>query len=175
MNDNDRATEFRKLIEKLMKSMEANLGKNDSDLIIDEPDFKVRANFGKFKLPFPFFPPGFDPGSIEIDAVANDNCEECPKYEECHAKDNKKEIDLELNDNPDRIVEINEEDGIVTVIAEFPGVTREDFIFKVADKALSITACKYKEEVELPCPVDGAENIQARYTNGILVLTLKKK
>jgi len=77
------------------------------------------------------------------------------------------------------LVEINEEPTQIIVIAEMPGVTKEDIELKATSHSLTIstktseTDRKYYKEVELPVAIN-SDYAKARYQNGILEVKLKK-
>ncbi len=71
---------------------------------------------------------------------------------------------------------INDKEEI-TVIAELPGVTKEDISVKVNDRDLIIKVNKaerkYFKKLRLPAPVD-PKSAKAHYNNGILEVRFKK-
>jgi HSP20 family protein len=76
------------------------------------------------------------------------------------------------------LVEVNEEEDIIIVIAEMPGVDREDIELKATSRSITISTKEdasrhYHKEVELPTTID-SEYAKARYSNGILEIELKK-
>ena len=77
------------------------------------------------------------------------------------------------------LIEVNESGENVIVIAEMPGVTRDDIELKATPKSITIktkegiVGRKYYKEVDLPAVID-SNYAKARYTNGILEITLKK-
>ncbi len=83
---------------------------------------------------------------------------------------------VELSDKREPLIDILDEKDIVRVIAELPGVEKEDINLAIEGKKLSISvdaARKYFRTVEIPSAVD-VESIKAIYKNGILEVTLKK-
>ena len=76
------------------------------------------------------------------------------------------------------LVDTMETDEEVHVIAEMPGVNKEDIDLNASETTLEIKAegesRKYFEVVELPCEVI-PESAKARYNNGVLEVILKKK
>jgi HSP20 family protein len=77
------------------------------------------------------------------------------------------------------LVEVNEDGQNIIVIAEMPGVTRDDIELKATPNSITIktregvVGRKYYKEVDLPSVID-SNYAKARYTNGILEITLKK-
>jgi len=76
------------------------------------------------------------------------------------------------------LVEVNDEDDQILVIAEMPGVDRDDIEIKATSHSLTISTKEnvnrdYYKEVELPSAIN-SDYAKARYTNGILEVRLKK-
>jgi len=73
------------------------------------------------------------------------------------------------------VIETDEE---VQVIAEMPGVNKEDIELNATERELEIKAesenRRYYERVELPCEVI-PDSAKARYNNGVLEVIFKKK
>ena len=76
------------------------------------------------------------------------------------------------------LIDIIETDDEVQVIAEMPGVNKEDIDLNATEKSLEIKAegenRRYHEVVELPCEVI-PDSAKARYNNGVLEVIFKKK
>ncbi len=76
------------------------------------------------------------------------------------------------------LVDVIETDDEVQVIAEMPGVSKDDIELNATETSLEIRAesesRKYYEVVELPAEVD-PDSAKARYNNGVLEVILKKK
>lgn len=76
------------------------------------------------------------------------------------------------------LVDVIEEEKTIKVIAEIPGVNKEDINLECIDKVLKISAQsverRYYKEVDLPTEVE-AESAKASYKNGILEVVLNKK
>lgn len=76
------------------------------------------------------------------------------------------------------LVDVIETDNEVQVIAEMPGVDKDDIEVNATETTLEIRAegenRKYYETVELPAEVD-PDSAKARYNNGVLEVILKKK
>ncbi|MHA1238844.1 MAG: archaeal heat shock protein Hsp20 [Candidatus Odinarchaeia archaeon] len=75
-------------------------------------------------------------------------------------------------------VMVDEKEGKITVIAEMPGVRKEDIELKATDRTLTIKAetekRKYFKKLDLGIKVDPNSAV-AEYKNGILEVTLKSK
>ncbi|NHW89021.1 MAG: Hsp20/alpha crystallin family protein [Archaeoglobi archaeon] len=76
------------------------------------------------------------------------------------------------------LVDVIETDNEIQVIAEMPGVKKEDIELKATERSLEIKAegetRKYHEVVSLPADVD-PDSAKARYNNGVLEVILQKK
>jgi len=76
------------------------------------------------------------------------------------------------------IVDVFDEEGLVLVLAELPGVEESDIHLEVKDDILNLTAegkeTKYSKEVLLPSVVD-ADTMESTYKNGVLEIKLRKK
>lgn len=76
------------------------------------------------------------------------------------------------------LVDVIETDDEVQVIAEMPGVNKDDIELHATEKTLEIKAegenRKYFEKVELPAEVN-PDSAKARYNNGVLEVILKKR
>jgi HSP20 family protein len=75
------------------------------------------------------------------------------------------------------LVDIFDTDKTVQVVAEMPGIEKEDVRLDVDGDQLEIKAShgdrKYHEVVDLPAEVD-VDSAKASYKNGVLDITLKK-
>ncbi len=84
-----------------------------------------------------------------------------------------------ISEEREPLVDVFEDDDEITVIAEIPGVEKENIKIKVSDdrKRLIIRASdenrKYYKEIQLPSEVDPA-SAKASYRNGVLEVKLKK-
>jgi HSP20 family protein len=76
------------------------------------------------------------------------------------------------------LIDVMETDEEVHVIAEMPGVNKEDIDVNASETSVEIRAegesRKYFEVVDLPCEVI-PESAKARYNNGVLEIIFKKK
>jgi HSP20 family protein len=75
------------------------------------------------------------------------------------------------------LVDVLEEDKIVSITAEIPGVSKEEIDLEMTEDMLIIRVDKedrkYYKEVALPCEVDTG-SAKAIYQNGVLDIELKK-
>ncbi|MHA1147506.1 MAG: archaeal heat shock protein Hsp20 [Promethearchaeota archaeon] len=77
------------------------------------------------------------------------------------------------------LVEVNEEADQIVVIAEMPGITKEDIEIKATSRTLTISSKStefgrnYYKEIDLPAAIN-SNVAKARYQNGILEVKLKK-
>ncbi len=77
------------------------------------------------------------------------------------------------------LVEVNEEQDQIIIIAEMPGVSKEDIELNATNRSITISTEKivsgrsYLKEIDLPAAID-SDYAKARYTNGILEVRLKK-
>jgi HSP20 family protein len=86
--------------------------------------------------------------------------------------------EVKISQQREPLVDVIEEENAIKVIAELPGINKEDINLECVDKMLRISAQsaerKYYKEVELPTEVE-AESAKASYKNGILEVIIKKK
>jgi HSP20 family protein len=75
-------------------------------------------------------------------------------------------------------VEVIPSPNIIRVVAEIPGVSKEDIDLRATETKLVISAQhgerKYYKEIELPAKVD-PKNVDASYTNGVLDVILRRQ
>lgn len=76
------------------------------------------------------------------------------------------------------LIDVMEDDDEVHIIADMPGVSKEDIDVNASTTSVSITAegesREYSEKVDLGCEVY-PDSAKARYNNGVLEVTLKRK
>ncbi|AEA46761.1 archaeal heat shock protein Hsp20 [Archaeoglobus veneficus] len=76
------------------------------------------------------------------------------------------------------LIDVMETDEEVHVIAEMPGVNKDDIDVSASETSVEIKAegenRKYYEVVDLPCEVV-PDSAKARYNNGVLEIIFKKK
>ena len=74
-------------------------------------------------------------------------------------------------------MDVYEEEDSIKVVAEVPGVDKNDINLNVTEKKLIISVDtpqrKYYKEVDLPAEVD-PQSSKATYKNGVLEVVLKK-
>ncbi|MFB6490931.1 MAG: archaeal heat shock protein Hsp20 [Thermoproteus sp. AZ2] len=87
---------------------------------------------------------------------------------------------IEVVDEIEPLTDVVEDDGKIRVVAEMPGVDKEDIKVRLSEdnKVLIISASgkdrKYYKEIPLPAPVD-PNKTKASYRNGVLTVELEKK
>lgn len=78
------------------------------------------------------------------------------------------------------LVDVIEDNDVIRVIAEIPGVRKQDIDLSATDNSLLIqaqsqdTKRKYYKELDLPCNVI-PESASAKFNNGVLEVELKKE
>ena len=82
-----------------------------------------------------------------------------------------------IREEREPLVDILEEDKHVVIVAELPGVEKEEINLHATENALTISVDtvnrKYHKELALPAKVDPRSS-QASYKNGVLEVRLKK-
>ncbi len=156
---------FKKVYEKLME----NLPPEFKNISPENFQKEFMKNKGKFKRgPFMYgFNVNFDAeGKPTFDSFGNIKPEV-----HGHPK---------VQDVREPLIEITEEDDMIIVIAEMPGVLKEDIELKSKTKSLTIstknqnvTGHSYYKEIDLPSSIN-TDYAKARYQNGILEIKLKK-
>jgi len=100
-----------------------------------------------------------------------------PKIEEFGNVKNYKGKPL-VSEEREPLVDVIEKGDEIRVVAEVPGVNKDQIKVKVSGNKVIIQAQgedrKYYKEVELPAEVDD-KSAKATYNNGVLQITLKKK
>lgn len=74
------------------------------------------------------------------------------------------------------LVDVFDEKGQVKVLAELPGVDKNEINLDTTGKTLTISTAdkKYHKEVELPVEVN-PDDVKASYNNGVLEVIMKRK
>jgi HSP20 family protein len=84
---------------------------------------------------------------------------------------------LQYNEGREPLVDIFEDDTTIRIIAEVPGVDKEDIELTCTEQRLIISVDtemrKYYKEIDLVTPVD-PKGSKAKYKNGVLQVTLPK-
>jgi HSP20 family protein len=84
----------------------------------------------------------------------------------------------ELQEKREPLIDIVNSGPEIRVIAELPGVSKEDVNVTVNEESVIISvdteSRKYYKELNLPCPVD-PHSARSTYNNGVLEVTLPKK
>lgn len=74
-------------------------------------------------------------------------------------------------------VDVYEADDVIRVVADLPGVAREDISVQSDGEYVTVAAASegrsYDERVQLPTPVD-PETASATYNNGVLEITFER-
>ena len=84
-----------------------------------------------------------------------------------------------VKDTKEPLVEVSEVEGQIIIIAEMPGVRKEDIEIKSTNYSLTIStkpqteSRSYYKEIDLPTAIN-SDYAKARYVNGILEIKLKK-
>ena len=85
---------------------------------------------------------------------------------------------LEVKGEREPLIDTLEEDKTIKIIAELPGIEKEDINLDTDENSLTISVDtekrKYFKEVELPSTID-PESVKASYKNGVLEVTVTKK
>ncbi|MEM0492132.1 MAG: archaeal heat shock protein Hsp20 [Acidilobaceae archaeon] len=83
-----------------------------------------------------------------------------------------------IREEMEPLVDVIERDDEVWVIADVPGVSREDIDVRVTEREVTIKAYsserKYYKTIDLPVEVN-PETAKASYRNGVLEIKIKKK
>lgn len=156
---------FNDIFEKVLKNMPPEF-QNLSPEEIKKEFMKNKDKFG-FKGPFMYgvnVNLGPD-GKPKVDSFGNIN-----------KKASGKPI---VKDVREPLVEVTEEDDQIVVIAEMPGITREEIELKATSNSLTISTKSnnfgrnYYKEIDIPVAIDSSY-AKAMYRNGILSVKLKK-
>ena len=85
---------------------------------------------------------------------------------------------LQIKSEREPVVDVIEQENQVRVVAELPGVQKEDIKVESNERVLTLRVDtekrKYFKKLELPTEVE-ASSAKATYTNGMLEVTLDKK
>jgi len=82
-----------------------------------------------------------------------------------------------VTDEREPLIDVIERDKEITVVAELPGIEKEDISLNVSEDTLGVdvdtVARKYHKELELPCKVK-SDITRATYKNGVLEVKLER-
>ena len=85
---------------------------------------------------------------------------------------------LDLKDQREPLIDIVDEDDNIKVVAELPGVNKEDISLYITENSLTIDVNtperRYHKELELPVEIEEA-SARSRFLNGVLETTMTKK
>ena len=155
--------EFQKMFKEIFKQLSKNLPEEFQGLSPEE----ITREFMK-KGPIMYgFNLGFGPdGKPIMDSFGN--LEKEPISGERKVRKTREPL-VEVNEDPDQII----------LIAEMPGVNKEDIQLNATNRSITISTEKivsgrsYFKEIDLPAAIN-KDYAKARYTNGILEVRLKK-
>jgi len=84
---------------------------------------------------------------------------------------------MKISGGREPLVDIIEGDKEISVIAEVPGVRKEDIELEIDENSLKINVDtaerKYHKELELPCEIK-PEKVKATYKNGVLEVKMER-
>lgn len=163
-------------IDRMMREMEREMAeafKEMEDRMPDEmlrerrlPDGSVRREYGPFVYGY----------SIKIGPDGKPIIREFGNFKPGKLGEGRTTLHLQGQREP--LVDVIEEDDRVMVIAELPGVEKEDVQLFATSGSLTIKVDtpdrKFYKELEFPVDVDETTGV-SKYTNGILETSFKKK
>lgn len=165
-----KSKEFKSMFQNIFQNLMKNLPDNLKNLNPEDLQKEFMKNKSKFGWKGPFmagFNINFDSeGKPVIDSFGNikSEAQEGPKVDETR----------------EPLIEVSEEENKIIVIAEMPGVSKEEIELKATTHSLTISTeekapsgRKYYKEIELPSAIN-SDYAKARYANGILEVKLKK-
>lgn len=163
-----KSKDFRKLFKEIFEKMIKNLPPELQNLSPEDlmKEFtKNRSKFGFFPITYGFNINIGKDGRPTIDSFGN-----------VKAKPYSGKPEVKSKREP--LVEVNEEEDHIIVIAEIPGVDRDDIELKATSHSLTIATKKtarmqYYKEVDFSSAIN-SDVANARYVNGILEVRLKK-
>jgi HSP20 family protein len=155
--------EMERMFQENMKNFEGNFPK---ELVREykTPDGKVRKEWGPFVYGY----------SVTIGPDGKPMIREFGNMKPSITREGK----IALKEGREPMVDIITSDEEIRVVAEIPGVSKEEIQIKATENMVTIQttdpARKYHKEVDLPDAVDPG-NAKSTYKNGILEITLKRK
>ncbi len=169
-----KSKQFKNMFQKVFKNVMENIDKLPSDLKdLSSEDFQkeLMKNMEKLGIKGPFMA-GFN---VNFDSEGRPIINSFGNIKQ--KPDGKTEVDK----TREPLVELNEEEDQIIVIAEMPGVRKEDIALKATSHSLTISTEEksslghhYYKEIELPSAIN-SDYAKARYANGILEVKLKKE
>ena len=164
--------EIEKLIEDMEKEMTEAFRDMESTMPRDmvrvrrQPDGSVRREYGPFVYGY----------SVKIGPDGKPIVREFGNLKP--GKGGEGQPSLNLQDMREPLVDVIEEEDAVKVLAELPGVNKEDISLFLSDNVLTINVDtperRYHKELSLPGEVDES-SARSTYTNGILETVLTKR
>ncbi len=164
--------EIEKLIEDMEKEMTEAFRDMESTMPRDmvrvrrQPDGSVRREYGPFVYGY----------SVKIGPDGKPVVREFGNLKP--GKGGEGQPSLDLQDMREPLVDIIEEENAVKVLAELPGVNKEDISLFLSDNVLTINVDtperRYHKELSLPGEVDES-SARSTYANGILETVLTKR
>jgi HSP20 family protein len=164
--------EIEKLIEDMEKEMAEAFRDMESTMPRDmvrvrrQPDGSVRREYGPFVYGY----------SVKIGPDGKPIVREFGNLKP--GKGGEGQPALNLQDMREPLVDVIEEENAVKVLAELPGVNKEDISLFLSDNVLTINVDtperRYHKELSLPGDVDES-SVRSTYTNGILETVLTKQ
>ncbi|NVM05157.1 MAG: Hsp20/alpha crystallin family protein [Candidatus Helarchaeota archaeon] len=161
-----RKRSFDDILDEIKRVMEDLIGDSSVfDEIFDE------KNFPKFKTPSgdEIFRPLVMGWSVHIDSNGR------PVIRKFGHSPKKTVKEEPLEENREPIIDILNQDNEIVIIAETPGVKKEDIKLKSTETEITIKAgSKFKKTISLPEIIIPSES-KANYNNGLLEVRLLKK
>jgi HSP20 family protein len=163
-----KSKDFRKLFNEILNKMMDNLPPELQNLTPQE----LMKEFNKNKSKFGFFPVTY---GFNIN-IGKDGRPTIDSFGNVKAKPYSGKPEVKSKREP--LVEVNEEKEHFVVIAEMPGVDRDDIELKATSHSLTIStkenaSMQYYKEVDFSNSIN-SDVAKARYVNGILEVRLKK-
>ena len=163
-----KSKQFRNMFKDIFEKISSNLPPEFRNLAPEDIAKEFMKNKSKYGFPFTYgFNINIGPnGKPTVDSFGN-----------IKAKPYSGEPEVKHTREP--LTELSEHGDEIIVICEMPGVTREDIELKATTHSITISTKSiskgriYHKEVELPYAIN-SDYARARYTNGILEVTLKK-
>jgi HSP20 family protein len=163
-------------IDRLMEEMEREMAKSFRDMenvmprdmvrVRRLPDGSVKREYGPFVYGY----------SVKIGPDGKPVIREFGNIKPGPGREG--EPPLNLQDRREPLIDLIEEDEKIKVLAELPGVEKEDIKLYVSRDTLTIDVDtperRYRKELDLPCEIEEG-SATSSYLNGVLETTLTKK